>query len=529
MSAIVSEWANLLIRWFHILAGISWIGSSFYFMWLDSHLTLPETKKPNVTGELWMVHSGGFYQVEKRLIAPGEMPKVLHWFKWEAFFTWLSGIFLLMVVYYLGGGIYLVDENVSKISVAEARVIGISLLVVSWIVYDGIWKSVLGQKFSRAATVISVLLAGLVTYGLSKTFSGRAAFIHVGAMFGTIMVANVWMRILPAQRKMIEATEKGVKPDYSLGEKAKQRSIHNNYMTFPVIFIMISNHFPSTYGNRRNWLILCGLIIASAMVRHIMNKRTKSVRWLFVPAAAIIAALFVMTSPHKTESFTDRDDEAHEAAFNVDPQTAATIEGAATLENFKTVLAGLPKTDPIAFPAGCAEQHQSAVTARPLWTDGLGGLRNVFVAVTSGLEGKYFAPPGDEVLIDQKGCFYDPIVVGAQTGQQVTFVNSDPVFHNVRSMGDANPVFNEGMQNKGMRLTKIFAQPELMVHVHCDVHPWMNAYIGIVSNPYFAVTGTSGGFSLKNIPPGTYTLTAWHETLGTLSQVITVGAHEAKK
>ena len=347
-------------------------------------------------------------------------------------------------------------------------------------------------------------------------------------MFGTLMVANVWMRILPAQRKMIEATKQGVKPDYSLGEKAKQRSVHNNYMTFPLIFIMISNHFPSTYGNKRNWLILCGLIVASAMVRHIMNKRTKAVRWLFVPAAAIIAALFVMTSPHKVESYTDRDDE-HEAIFTVDPSTAATIEGTVSLENFKTVLAGLPKTDAIAFPAGCAEQHLGAVYARPIETDGSGGLQNVFVAVTSGLEGKYFAPPTEEVVVDQKGCFYDPIVFGAQVGQPVTFVNSDPVFHNVRSVGEKNPVFNEGMQNKGMRLTKVFTRPELMVHVHCDVHPWMNAYIGIVNNPYFAVTGNAGGYSLKNIPPGTYTLTAWHETLGTLSRVVTVGVHEVNQ
>lgn len=295
MYAHLLEWLGLLLRWVHIIAGIAWIGSSFFFMWLDSALEAPEKEKPDVTGELWMTHSGGFYQVEKRKIGPGQLPKVLHWFKWEAFFTWLSGIFLLLVVYYFTGGIYLVDSTVSDITPGFAVALGIGLILVSWIVYDFLFSSRF-SKHTRILSAFSFVLLCVVTWVLTQYLSGRAAYIHVGAILGTLMVANVWMRILPAQRKMIAATERGEKPDFSLGERAKTRSVHNNYMTFPVIFIMFSNHYPSTYGHPHNWLVLVLIIIAGAGVKHVMNVG-KEALWIFTPVVVLVAILVIMTAP----------------------------------------------------------------------------------------------------------------------------------------------------------------------------------------------------------------------------------------
>lgn len=295
MYSHVLEWMNLVLRWIHIVAGIAWIGSSFFFMWLDAALEAPKSNKHNVVGELWMTHSGGFYQVEKRKIGPGEMPAVLHWFKWEAFFTWLTGIFLLLVVYYFTGGIYLVDESVAAIEPLTAMGIGIGLIILSWIVYDTLFNSKLAEKSKLSAAIAFVLLAA-VTHILSRYLSGRAAYVHVGAILGTLMVGNVWMRILPNQRKMIEATERGEVPDFSLGEKAKRRSVHNNYMTFPIIFIMFSNHFPSTYGHELNWLVLLLVMLAGAGVKHVMNVGRDAL-WVFVPVAVLVGVLFNMTSP----------------------------------------------------------------------------------------------------------------------------------------------------------------------------------------------------------------------------------------
>ncbi len=296
MFPFVHEWLNLFVRWIHLIAGISWIGSSFYFMWLDAHIAAPEVPREGVEGELWMVHSGGFYQVEKRLIRPGEMPKILHWFKWEATFTWLSGFALLGLVYYTTGGMYLIDPAVSSISPLAASGVGIGLLVSAWFVYDLLFQSPLG-KLGRVASTISCLLVAGVAYGLCHLFSGRAAYIHVGAMFGTLMVLNVWVRILPAQQAMINATKEGRKPDYSLGLGAKRRSVHNTYMTFPVLFIMLSNHYPMTYAHPLNWVVLLLLIGAGAGVRHYMVAKDRRAVWILVPVGAALLALFVMTAP----------------------------------------------------------------------------------------------------------------------------------------------------------------------------------------------------------------------------------------
>jgi uncharacterized membrane protein len=258
----ISEWLNLILRWVHVFAGIMWVGTTYYFTWLDARLT-EEEKAAAATGkaaQLWMVHSGGFYVVEKRKV-PDELSRKLHWFKWEAGMTWLSGFLLMVVVYYIGGGA-MIDPDVADLKVTTAVGIGIGLLILGWLIYDLMMLSPLGKHELAFAVIAYALIVG-ISYGLTRVFSGRAAYIHVGAMFGTIMAANVWMRILPAQKKMIAAIKEGRKPDEALGAQAKFRSKQNTFLAVPTVFIMISNHFPGvTYGEHYNWLILSILILA---------------------------------------------------------------------------------------------------------------------------------------------------------------------------------------------------------------------------------------------------------------------------
>jgi uncharacterized membrane protein len=261
LNPTLSEWLNLVFRWVHVFAGIMWVGTTYYFTWLDARLSEEEKATANTgnAAQLWMVHSGGFYVVEKRKV-PDLASRTLHWFRWEAGMTWLSGMALLILVYYIGGGA-LVDTDILDIGVGPAVGIGVGLLIVAGIVYDLMMMSPLSRN-EKLFAVIAYLLVVAVAYGLSRVFSGRAAYIHVGAMFGTIMVANVWLHILPAQRRMIAALNEGRKPDERLAAQAKLRSKQNTYMAVPVVFIMISNHFPGvTYGERYNWLILSILIL----------------------------------------------------------------------------------------------------------------------------------------------------------------------------------------------------------------------------------------------------------------------------
>lgn len=253
----VSEWLNLLGRWFHVFAGILWVGTTYYFTWLDGRFSAEEkAAQGGEAGQVWMVHSGGFYVVDKRK-QPGT--RELHWFRWEAALTWLSGIVLLTLVYYMGGG--MVDVDVRDISVRTAVLFGLGLLVVAWIIYDLLVQSPLGKN-EKAFAVVSYALIVVAAYAATHVLSGRAAYIHIGAMFGTIMVANVWMRILPAQRRMIAAAGEGKTPDAALAARAKLRSKHNTFMAVPVVFTMIGNHYPvSTYGHEYNWVILCVLIL----------------------------------------------------------------------------------------------------------------------------------------------------------------------------------------------------------------------------------------------------------------------------
>lgn len=258
----LSEWLNLVFRWTHVFAGIMWVGTTYYFTWLDARLTEEEKAfaTTGTTPQVWMVHSGGFYVVERRKV-PDLASRTLHWFRWEAGMTWLSGFALLVVIYYLGGGA-LIDRDVYDISLGWAVTLGLGVIFASGFVYDVMMSSPLGRNEKAFAVVAYVLIVGLA-FGLTRVFSARAAYIHLGAIFGTIMAANVWMHILPAQKRMIAALNEGRKPDERLAARAKLRSKQNTFMAVPVVFMMISNHYPGvTYGDRYNWLILSGLVLA---------------------------------------------------------------------------------------------------------------------------------------------------------------------------------------------------------------------------------------------------------------------------
>ena len=270
MIAQIGAWADLAIRWLHLVAGIAWIGSSFYFMWLDSHLKKPPGAPDGIAGELWSVHSGGFYRQMKFMVAPADMPEELHWFKWEAYTTWISGFLLLSLIFYVGADLNLIDKTKADLTTWQAVGLGLGTLALGWIVYDALCRSPLGQNMRLFGAVWFAVLTA-AAYGLTRLFSDLGAFMHVGAIIGTVMAANVFMIIIPNQRKVVAQVLAGETPDPALGKQAKQRSIHNNYMTLPVLFIMISNHYPMIFAAPLNWLWLAGLGIAGWTIRHFFN------------------------------------------------------------------------------------------------------------------------------------------------------------------------------------------------------------------------------------------------------------------
>jgi uncharacterized membrane protein len=299
MPSEIMPWVELAIRWAHVLAGISWIGTSFYFIWLDNSLRPPPEPKPGVGGELWAVHGGGFYHKQKYLVAPPELPEHLHWFKWEAYFTWISGFTLLAVIYYLGAELFLIDR--AKMELAPPAAIGLSLafLVGGWLVYDGLCRSPLGKRGDVFALIWSAVLIA-AAYALGRIFSDRAAFMQVGAIIGTVMAANVFMVIIPNQRKATAAMLAGQAPDPALGTQAKQRSLHNNYMTLPVVLIMISGHYPMLWSGPLAWLVLAGLGGVGFLIRHFFNLKNRGSSQPMLLAGA--AALFVIVAVVGIES-----------------------------------------------------------------------------------------------------------------------------------------------------------------------------------------------------------------------------------
>ena len=297
MQAYALDWLNLLVRWLHVTAAVAWIGTSFYYIALDYHLLPAKSGDPELAGEVWEIHGGGFYRVEKYRIAPASLPSPLHWFKWEAYTTWLSGFGLLIVLYYVQASAYLVDRAVLDINPWLAVAISVAILAASWLVYDALSRWLEGRDAALAIALMVVI--ALVAFASSQVFSPRAVYIQVGAMIGTWMAANVRFVIIPGQQELVTAKLAGRSPDPIHGIRGKQRSVHNNYFTLPVLLAMISNHFPFTYGHPQGWLVLLALMALGAWVRHFFNLRHQGrVLWA-IPASAALGtvALAVAIAP----------------------------------------------------------------------------------------------------------------------------------------------------------------------------------------------------------------------------------------
>ena len=295
--AVYSEWLHLIVRWLHIIFGVAWIGTSFYFNWLDSRLERDDPNFKHLDGYLWSVHSGGFYRIEKLKGPPETLPKVLHWFKWEAYATWISGFVLLILVYYFNASSMMLKNDGFQLTPTTAIIISLLLLIGSWFLYDFLCKKIEDDK-QELLVLTGFVLFVLFSYFLTKIYGSRAAYIHVGAIIGTLMAANVFRVIIPAQKNLVSSAENKQKPNLQLSIDAKNRSIHNNYFTLPVLFIMISSHFPFTYGAVNNWLILVVLSIAGILTRHYFNLRNKKQYkvWILPSAALIMFFLMIYSS-----------------------------------------------------------------------------------------------------------------------------------------------------------------------------------------------------------------------------------------
>ncbi len=296
--SILTEWASLILRWLHVVAAIAWIGSSFYFIHLDLSLKPDRALPDGVAGEAWQVHGGGFYRIMKYLVAPAQMPDELTWFKWEAYTTWLSGFALMVVVYYLDAELFLVDKANIDLTPLQAGLFSLGSLALAWLLYEGACRSGLARHELPFALGGYLFLVGL-TYAFTHVLSGRGAFNQIGAIVGTIMVANVFAVIIPNQKKIVAALLAGQAPDPELGKTSKLRSVHNNYLTLPVVVLMISNHYPLLFATRYNWLIVAIVLALGPIIRHFFNERhagRKSPWWVWGVAAAGMIAIALLSA-----------------------------------------------------------------------------------------------------------------------------------------------------------------------------------------------------------------------------------------
>ncbi len=299
MDPILLDWLSLFVRWAHVMLGIGWIGTSFFFVWLDMSLRANPNAPKGVGGESWMVHGGGFYRAQKYLVAPEALPKELHWFKYEAYYTWVTGFLLLCLVYYFQARTFLIDPRVLKLEPVQAIALSIGALVVGWFVYDGLCKSPLGRHTRWLALTVFLLAVALAIF-FTRVFSGRAAFLHIGALLGTIMSANVFFVIIRNQKLVVADLMAGRAPDPVLGEQAKLRSLHNNYLTLPVVLTMISSHYPMLFEPPYAWQFATAIIVGAGLVRHYYNLKDAGrsgnwIDWLLVYAAGIAISLVIVS------------------------------------------------------------------------------------------------------------------------------------------------------------------------------------------------------------------------------------------
>jgi len=321
MDGVIWDWASFALRWLHVVTVIAWIGSSFYFVMVDLGLRPAQNAPKGVGGETWQVHGGGFYHLQKYLVAPEGMPKELTWFKWESYGTWLSGFFLMCVVYYVGADLYLIDRAVLDMPHWAAILVSLATLASGWIVYDLICKSPVGKDTTKLAIAVYVLLV-VEAFALTHLFSGRGAFVHIGAIIATIMTANVFLIIIPNQKKVVASLLRGEAPDPALGKQAKQRSNHNNYLTLPVVFLMLSGHYPLAFATKFNWIIVALVILMGGVIRHFFNTmhQHKAPPWWTWGVATLLFLLVVWLS-----SFPAVSTQARAAALAPTPKVAAAM------------------------------------------------------------------------------------------------------------------------------------------------------------------------------------------------------------
>jgi uncharacterized membrane protein len=300
LASYAADWLDLVFRWFHVTAAIVWIGTSFYFVALDNHLREPEREEDvaeGVGGESWEIHGGGFYVIRKYRVAPPHLPKPLHWYKWEAYWTWLSGFALLCIVYYADARLRLIDPSVADLEPWQAILISIGLLLAAWVAYDLACRLLEGHELLLAASILGLVTA--TSYGVAQLYQPRAAYLQVGAMLGTIMAANVLVVIIPGHWELVKAKKAGRDPDPRPGLVGKQRSVHNNYLTLPVLFTMLAGHFTFTYSHDHAWAVLVALMTVGAAIRHYFNRRHagETLWWIPIGCAAAIAAIAVWLRP----------------------------------------------------------------------------------------------------------------------------------------------------------------------------------------------------------------------------------------
>jgi uncharacterized membrane protein len=361
MEAYVLDWLNLGLRWAHVIVGIAWIGASFYFIWLDDRLE--PSRDPQLAGELWAIHGGGFYRAAKYKLGPAQLPATLHWFKWEAYWTWITGFALLVLMYYANAELYLIDAQVLPLSKGAAIGVGIGSLVLGLAVYEGLCRSGLSE-----GVIAGVLFALLVAaaWGLTHVFSGRGAFIHYGAILGTIMSANVAQVIIPGQRRMVQAVREGREPDPRDAAMGKQRSVHNTYFTLPVVFVMISNHYAMTYGTRWSWLVLIGITLGGALIRvwFVLRHKGRAPAWVWIAGVAAIVATAVLLAPRSQTGATPV--AVAEVRKVVDARCAACHAQKPSFQGIAEAPKGVLLDSPERIAAQAAQIYQQAVLSRAM-------------------------------------------------------------------------------------------------------------------------------------------------------------------
>lgn len=543
----IFEWALLIGRWVHVTVAVTWIGTSIFFMWMDRTFKRnPESKRLGHVGDMWMIHGGGFYHVEKLLMGPTKVPKELHWFKWESYWTWMSGMFLLILIYYTGDGTFLLDESISSLNYIQGASLGLFSIFGSWFVYDFLWEQPSMKNYPKFGHFLTMLYFTGMTFFLCHTLAGRAAYIHIGAMLGTWMAGNVFMRIIPRQVKMVEASKKGeaVNPDW--GVNAKNRSTHNTYFTLPVIFIMLSNHFPATYGHDWNWLVLILLAASGAAIREFFVVRLSDPERAYKMAAVGILIMAFLVGFTKEKEYDPTEFEAVQNSDDIKDKPQVKISSPSTQTQQVTdeskvavpiqgkvyIKGNVPLGKKLRMPGACTKGMKTQARSDEIKAKD-GNLANAIVYLKEGstlplsnmMRGE---ARSSEVEIDQRGCIYRPRVAAVQTGQRVVFINSDSIVHNVKVSPKKNPKFNVTMPTKGQRVAKVFKNPEFVILAKCSLHPWMSGFLAVFDHPYYAVTDKNGEFQIPPLPAGNYTLEVWHEKLGKQEMPIEVTPEDTK-